>query len=128
MLAVDTNVLVRLLTGDDPAQSARARAIFDREEIFLPNTVLLETEWVLRSLYRLNPARISASFSQLIALPTLVCEDPDAIADAVLWMRQGFDFADILHIASSRRAGRFATFNAKLLKFGKRIAEVTLVS
>ena len=47
MVAVDTNVLVRLLTGDEPAQSARARAIFERETVLLAKTVILESEWVL---------------------------------------------------------------------------------
>ena len=56
MIAVDTNVIVRLLTGDEPRQSEQARLLFDRETIFLPKTVLLEAEWVLRRLYRLERA------------------------------------------------------------------------
>ncbi len=59
MLAVDTNVVVRFLTGDEPAQAARARAIFQRETVFLGKTVLVETEWVLRSLYRFEAVRIN---------------------------------------------------------------------
>ena len=48
MLAVDTNVVVRFLTGDEPAQAERARSIFEREAVLLLKTVMLETEWVLR--------------------------------------------------------------------------------
>ena len=63
MLAVDTNVVVRLLTGDNPAQAARARAIFQRETVFVVKTVILvETEWVLRSLYRFDAIRILDAF------------------------------------------------------------------
>ena len=45
LIAVDTNVLVRLLTGDDPAQAARAAALFAQEHVFIPKSVLLETAW-----------------------------------------------------------------------------------
>ena len=55
MIAVDTNVLVRLLTGDDPAQTRRAADLFAQESILIPKTVLLETEWVLRYRYELAP-------------------------------------------------------------------------
>lgn len=48
MRAVDTNVIIRYLTGDDPAQVVKARAIIGREPVFVPGTVVLEVEWVLR--------------------------------------------------------------------------------
>ena len=54
MIAVDTNVLVRLLTGDDPAQTQRSVELFAQESILIPKTVLLETEWVLRYSYELR--------------------------------------------------------------------------
>ncbi|MCP5410517.1 MAG: PIN domain-containing protein, partial [Chromatiaceae bacterium] len=51
MIGVDTNVLVRLLTRDDEAQFRKALKLFQQEEIFIPKTVFLETEWVLRYAY-----------------------------------------------------------------------------
>ncbi len=48
---VDTNIIVRLLTHDDPVQSAKADALFKKDHLFIPDTVLLETEWVLRYAY-----------------------------------------------------------------------------
>jgi predicted nucleic acid-binding protein len=51
MLAIDTNLIVRYLTGDHPEQSPKARALIDSEDVFVCTTVLLETEWVLRSVY-----------------------------------------------------------------------------
>ncbi len=54
MLAVDTNVLVRLVTRDDPDQARRAFALFKRERLWIGKTVLLETEWVLRYSYQLD--------------------------------------------------------------------------
>ena len=46
--AIDTNIIVRLLTGDDASQCQQARHIFESHEVFIPDTVILETEWVLR--------------------------------------------------------------------------------
>ena len=73
--ALDTNVVVRFLTGDDPGQSARARAIIGREPVFIPRTVILETEWVLRAVYDLSPARIIPALRALAGLPDVTVED-----------------------------------------------------
>jgi predicted nucleic acid-binding protein len=127
VVAVDTNVLVRLLTGDEPAETARARAIFERETVLLAKTVILEAEWVLRRLYRFGSVRIAEAFAALVALPDLVCEDAGAVADAIQWMRGGMDFAAALHLASARPAGRFATFDDKLAKSAAKIADVAVV-
>ena len=127
MVAIDTNVLVRLLTGDEPAQTTRACAIFERETVLLAKTVILETEWVLRRLYRFGSARIADAFLALIALPDLVCEDMGAMADAIQWMRGGMDFADALHLASARPAGRFATFDDKLVQRAAKIADIAVI-
>jgi len=65
MVAVDTNVLVRLLVNDDARQTRRARALIEREQVFISATALLESEWVLRSADGLASARI-----MLPAMPT----------------------------------------------------------
>jgi predicted nucleic-acid-binding protein len=127
MLAVDTNVVVRLLTGDNPAQAARARAIFQRETVFVVKTVILETEWVLRSLYRFDAIRILDAFTSLIALPNVVCEDLASVANAIEWARAGIDFADALHLASGGPAGRFATFDRKLIESARNITDIAPV-
>ena len=51
IVAVDTNILVRFLVADEPEQARRARELFSLNTILIPTTVLLETEWVLRSAY-----------------------------------------------------------------------------
>ena len=56
MVAVDTNVLVRLLVADHAAQATRAAAVFRAGRVFIPKSVLLETEWVLRYSYNLGTA------------------------------------------------------------------------
>jgi predicted nucleic-acid-binding protein len=54
MIAVDTNLLVRILTNDDPIQARRTVKILKSDEIFIPKMVLLETEWVLRHAYEIG--------------------------------------------------------------------------
>jgi predicted nucleic-acid-binding protein len=114
VVAVDTNVVVRLLTLDDHKQAARAKRLFSSNRIFLPKTVLLETEWVLRRLYRFEREHVTAALRNLIALENLQTEDPQASRLALDWADEGLDFADALHLTSSLAVGRFATFDAKL--------------
>jgi len=68
MTAVDTNVLVRFLVADEPAQAARAARLIRRGHIWVPKTVLLEAEWVLRGLYKLPSPKILATFEALAGL------------------------------------------------------------
>ena len=87
MVAVDTNVVVQLLTGDDSRQTTRARTLSERETVPLPTTVLLETEWVLRRLYALDVARIVDALAALIALPNVRCEQVGTVTIALDWAR-----------------------------------------
>jgi predicted nucleic acid-binding protein len=68
MLAIDTNVIVRYLTGDHPRQSAKARALIDGNDVFVRTTVLLESEWVLRSVYGYAPARLATALAAFAGL------------------------------------------------------------
>jgi predicted nucleic-acid-binding protein len=123
VIAVDTNVVVRLLTNDNPVQAERAAALFDRETIFLPKAVLLEAEWVLRYSYELAPQIVLDAFRRLLGLPNDTAEDASAVARALAWYEAGMDFADGLHLASARDATPFATFDTRLAKrAGREIA------
>jgi predicted nucleic-acid-binding protein len=124
VVAVDTNVVVRLLIEDDPAQAKRARYLFERETILVPTTVLLEAEWVLRRLYGLDVIRIIDALTALIALPNVRCEHFGTVAAALDWTRAGLDFADALHLAGGRAADHFVTFDAKLVKRAKRMSDL----
>jgi predicted nucleic-acid-binding protein len=121
-VAVDTNVVVRLLTADDAEQAERAKALFERETIRLPKTVILETEWVLRRLYRFPRSRVARALTALVALPNVRCEDEAAVLDALEWAAGGLDFADALHLASAGPAQEFATFDAELVKDAAAVA------
>lgn len=121
MIALDTNVVVRFLVNDDAAQARRARALVEDNPVFVPLTVLLETEWVLRGGYGIERAQVVRLLRGLLGLPDLSSEDPQRAALALEWHERGIDFADALHLAGSTAAERFATFDEKLVKLAKGI-------
>ena len=114
--SVDTNVVVRYLVADDPAQAAKARELFRRPLVWIAKTVLLETEWVLRSLYGFGGPEIARSLQGLLGLPNVTAEDPPTVALALNGLAQGMDFADALHLASAPQQLLFVTFDRRLAK------------
>ena len=114
MRAVDTNVLVRFFVADDPAQFRRARKVMEAGAIFIPKTVLLETEWVLRHAYGFTAADILRAFGALSGTSEVELEDPDTVLSALAWFAEGIDFADALHMASRGSATEFLTFDKQL--------------
>ena len=120
MVAVDTNVLVRLVTADNAAQTARAAAVFRSGPVFIAKSVLLEAEWVLRYSYGLGAEAILRSLRAVLGLENVSVEDPTATTAALRLLERGLDFGDALHIASSAHAERFVTFDAKLVKRARR--------
>lgn len=102
MIALDTNVVVRLLVKDDaPQVDAALRVLATAGPVFLPNTVLLETVWVLQAVYDATRADIVSALDAL--LPLVTPEIPNA-AQLVRWYRDGMDFADAFHLAVSAAA------------------------
>jgi predicted nucleic acid-binding protein len=93
VIAVDTNVIVRYLTADDPQQFTQARALIESENVYVCTTVLLETEWVLRRAYRLGRAQTIAALTAFAGLPHINLEDAASAAKALDWARRGMDFA-----------------------------------
>lgn len=120
MIAVDTNVVVRILTADDPAQLAAARKALRSAHVFLSKTVLLEVEWVLRYSYGLGRDEIGDALHKLIRYRRAEIEDLPAVIVALAWHAGGMDFAGALHLASSKAAGSLVTFDQKLATTAKR--------
>lgn len=116
MLAVDTNVLVRIITEDDAEQSPKAKALAAENAVFISKTVLLELEWVLRRTYHLPAMEVLTHLRSLARLPQSTIEDAGRVALALAWSEQGMDFADALHLASAGAddCEAFATFDRKL--------------
>ena len=120
MIAVDTNVLVRLLVSDNPAQGKASHRLFASEDIFIPDTVLLETEWVLRAAFDLSPADICTAFRRLCGLHNVTVSDGPLVAQVIDWHEAGLDFADAFHLALSKDQDTLKTFDADFIKNAKK--------
>jgi len=120
MITLDTNVWVRYLTNDDELQAHRALKLLEQSNaVFLPKTVLLELEWVLRAAYRVKPADIHLSLLQILGLPMVIAESAGQVTAALDFYAQGYDFADALHLACSDTAQVVYTFDEKFVNKGK---------
>ena len=121
MTAVDTNVLVRVITRDDKAQAALAVAFLKAQErVFYAKTVLLEVEWVLRSTYKFTRSEVLSGLRSIVSVQNVEVEDGAVVEQALSWYEQGMDFADSLHVASAG-PHRFATFDVGLQRRARHI-------
>ncbi len=121
MLAADTNVLVRFLTRDDPVQSPRSRRLLGDNDVWVPVTVVLETEWVLRSVYSYRPDEFSDGVMALAGLPRLEIQHWSEVDRALALHREGLDFADALHLALAGGCSELATFDRGFLTAARRL-------
>lgn len=120
-IAIDTNVLVRLLVRDDEAQYAAsqrlvAEAAAREEPVLIVLGVLLETEWVLRSRYKIDKASVADAFTGLLESIDVEFEHPPTVEEALyVWAQHpDAEFADCLLTARAAHLGRsrFLTFDA----------------
>ena len=111
MRAVDTNVLVRYYLRDDPAQARLAEKALSAGDVFVPKTVLLELERVLRSVAEQPAGKVLDCLTHLTAQPGVTVEDHDQVEAALRHCRDGVDFADALHHAASHACTELLTFD-----------------
>lgn len=117
MIAVDTNILARFYCDDpdDPEaarQRPRARRVMvESTSIYVPLTVVLELEWVMRGFYEVPAAAFCRSIEHLLGMPHVTVERWEDVKDAVELHRQGLDFADALHWVTSAACSRLVTFD-----------------
>ena len=106
MRAVDTNVLVRLLARDDEQQAAVAEA-FVANGAWISHVVLVETTWVLASVYGRSAQQMADAIALLLEHEALVLQDPDVVALAVAQLRRkpAVGFSDCLILEIARKAG-----------------------
>lgn len=102
MIALDTNVLVRLVINDDKRQTAASlRTLRGEEQVLLLNTALQETVWVLQSVYDASRDDVLEALERILSIAkpqTLM------VSQALEWFRDGMDFADALHLATATAA------------------------
>lgn len=116
MRAIDTNIIVRFLTRDNKDQARKAREIIGEGDLFIATSVMLESEWVLRSAYGFSSSEITAALRSIAGLPGVILEDTALLAQALVWTDLGMDFADALHLARADECETFFTFDKRLAK------------
>jgi predicted nucleic-acid-binding protein len=128
MIAIDTNVLIRLLTDDDPAQCAKARKMMTHDSVFIPETVLLESSWVLLGSYQFSRQQVFDGLTRMLGLRNVTVERPFAVHDALSWFQEGMDFADALHLTGSSHCDKLATFDRAFIKSAKNRSSCKVIS
>lgn len=126
MRAIDTNVVVRFITGDDPPQAMRARGLIETCPVFVSTTVLLESDWVLRYTYELPPKLASARLRAFAGLPGVTLEDWPLAVQAFDWTEQGMDFADALHLGRASGCDDFVSFDRALARRATRLSSIAV--
>lgn len=129
MIALDTNVLVRFLTLDDPVQGPLAQGIMAgltvAEPAFVAREVMVELVWVLERAYHRTRAEIAAALTGLLEAEELQVETPDRVGAALaVYARGGAGFADQMIRLSAQEAGaELVTFDTALARHpGVRLA------
>lgn len=121
MLALDTNVVVRLLVADDAAQVARARrrvedALRDGTSLLIPLIVIVEVAWVLRRSYKVPKADVLMALRRLVETPPMQVQDAPTVIEAMeRWAEGSGDFSDYLIRASARECSAVLTFDEAVL-------------
>jgi predicted nucleic-acid-binding protein len=120
MTAVDTNIVVRFVTGDDPKQTNAARSLFAAGPVWIAKTVLLETRWVLRYLYGYEETAIHHAFTNLLGLENVRMEDESCVAAALALTACGIDLADAMHLNSRPPGAAFVSFDRSFVRRANR--------
>ena len=125
MKAIDTNILIRFLVGDDELQAKKVYSIFkkaesEKKELFVPLLVVLEMIWVLESVYDISRTEILDSISDLLLMPIFKFDQQSALQQLV-HSAQGnkYDLSDLLiaHSAKINGCKAVITFDKKASKF-----------
>ncbi len=117
MIAVDTNILARFYCDDPSDPEARQqrplarRVLLESSAVFVPLSVVLELEWVMRGFYQTAPASFCQVVEHLIGMPHVTVERWEAVKDALDWHRRGLDFTDALHLSCSGSCARLVSFD-----------------
>lgn len=126
MRAIDTNVIVRILTNDDPLQAAAARALVDGEKVAVATSVFLETEWVLRSTYRLGAIAVRGALRKFIGHRHVVLLEEAVVLRGLDLADQGLELADALHVAATGECSAFVTFDTAMIRTARTISSITV--
>ncbi len=132
MIGLDTNILARFYVDDpnDP-EAVKQRPIARRiltgsEPLFVPLTVILELEWVLRAFYRFEASDFRRVVEHLLGLAHVNVEEWPRVAQALALQAEGLDFADALHLTACNQCQSFYSFDDR--RFARRAARLPLTT
>ncbi|MBS9532576.1 PIN domain-containing protein [Mycobacterium sp. M1] len=115
---IDTNIVVRHLTGDPPEMAARATAYLETEpELLLADLIVAETVYVLESFYQAPRSQVAEAVRSLIAFDSMVCVDPALLLRAIqIYETDRIDFAEayLVACAESTGVGKVASFDRSI--------------
>lgn len=121
MISVDTNILARFYCDDPDDPEAKQqrplarKVIVESPAVFVPLTVILEFEWVMRGFYEAPPESFCQAVEHLLGMPHVTVDRWEMVKDAIDLHRRGLDFADALHWVCSGGCERFITFDDRRL-------------
>ena len=116
MRAIDTNIIVRYLTGDDPDQTMKAKAVVDAGQVFVSASVVLECEWVLRSVYEFSRQEVIAALQAFLGLPGVTTDNATVLVRAIDYADRGMDLTDALHLSAASECEVMFTFDRRFVK------------
>lgn len=124
MIAFDTNAIIRIVTEDDETQANKVKNVIQDAEVsghrvLILSEVLIETVWVLESVYECNRDEIAGMIENLLMTPTFYMPEATVIHKAVKNYKKGGDFADMLIVYQAKRhqAENLFSFDKKLQKY-----------
>lgn len=125
MKVVDTNILLRFFIDDpDDLEAVRQNPLAEQimqDPVYIPMTVILEFEWVMRGFYKLPKANVIEIFTILMSYAHIIIENRKVLAKAIELHEQGLDFADALHLVQTLHYQGFVTFDNNFFKRAKKL-------
>ena len=114
MRAIDTNIVIRILLRDDPSQIILVDNLVSGGNLLIANTVAIETEWVLRGVYKYGRLDAADLLETLLEIDGIFLQNPDGFKWTVERYRNGADFADMMHLLKLDNVRAFITFDRKM--------------
>jgi predicted nucleic acid-binding protein len=121
MIALDTNIIARVVLNDAPEQYDDALKALSADGAFISATVLLELFWVLRSIGELSEDEILSTVETLASRPNLTIVSPESSVEFIRLWRGGLEAEDAAHLAFAGDVAGFVTFDRQLVKRAKKL-------
>jgi predicted nucleic-acid-binding protein len=121
LIAIDTNILIRLVARDDEAQYQSVLQLFSQHNIWISQTVLIESEWVMRGIFAYTQQQVYHLLSDIIAIEGVEAENDSSVRLALRAFNTGMDFADAVHLFTANSNDLpFHTFDKALVQHAQR--------